>query len=127
MVRYFIHGFCDQELSQLAAAQTIGITFAEENRVYTKLVTEDPEAQKAYFEKYEVLFQTKYRYPSNYGPIASAPEHEELRVMWGDILNVFEFGWAKKVGDRWYQVRVKNPYANGRPCATPTAWRLPNE
>lgn len=61
-----------------------------------------------------------------YREIKSAPEDEEVSVVWGEKSVRPEYGIALKLGSQWYIRGQSNPHANGRPCATPDGW-LPED
>jgi hypothetical protein len=61
-------------------------------------------------------------FPKGYEDIESAPEKIVIPVMWGDLTKNPEYGQANKINNTWYIRSDPNPHANGRECATPTAW-----
>jgi hypothetical protein len=52
----------------------------------------------------------------------TAPEGQEVDVVWGEKSQRPEYGYALRLGDQWYIRRQSNPHANGRPCAVPDGW-----
>ncbi len=62
----------------------------------------------------------------DYREINIAPEDKELNVVWGKESVRPEYGAALRISRLWYIKGQSNPYADGRPCATPDAW-LPKD
>jgi hypothetical protein len=57
-----------------------------------------------------------------YREIETAPENEEVSAVWGEKRAKPEYGTALRLGDQWFIHGEQNPYANGKPCATPDGW-----
>lgn len=61
--------------------------------------------------------------PPSYSALENVPEGKVLQVCWGSLATHLERGSAKRVlGKNWFIYGESNPHANGRRCATPTAW-----
>ena len=122
-MRYeFIHEGCDTDLSKEAASITQEVIVIQGMAGSTKLRVTEAGAERRYYSKYEALFREKYGYPTKYNPISTAPENEEVSVMWGNINGAHEFGRAVRRGTTWSYRRRSIPHENGDTCATPTAW-----
>lgn len=61
-----------------------------------------------------------------YREIETAPEKQEVSVVWGERSSRQEYGRAVRIGSQWFIEGERNPYANGKPCATPDGW-LPRD
>jgi len=72
--------------------------------------------------------------PNNYQRVDtsdSIPEGVELRVVWGNGFNPFQYGTAKYAHGKWWRYECENRWANGHECAIPIfynpnfAYKLP--
>jgi len=118
----FMHMGCDLDLAKDAAFQVEGVTLEGGQYDGCKFSAEDGAAEAEYFRHYTTLFERKFLFPVGYMQISTAKEDTEVLVMWGNILGAHEFGSAIRKGNDWYILGQANEFANGKPCATPTAW-----
>ncbi|MFC1609212.1 hypothetical protein ACFL3M_03410 [Patescibacteria group bacterium] len=70
--------------------------------------------------------EEKNVFPGGYEGISSAPENEELSVMW-KAGKRSSYGRAVKFGNSWFIKSDPNFFGNGRQCAAPVAWHPKEE